>query len=180
MSAANHRLPGGPPAFLDLEGEAVARLRAEDLGELGGDEQAIRRKRDGPFLVVEEPIEHGIARQAGDSQPPRAMAEGEPRRHAAKWLRADHAGKMPHITENPRGARLDEAERHVLPLATSHSKHHDVVDAVAHRARDDGDARGQRQAEGGEEGLPGLALEIAQRHAKRWTRELRQAELFEQ
>ena len=94
------------------------------------------------------------------------MAEAQPRRHAAKGFGVHHTGQMPHVAERRAGARLDEAERHVLPLGLLPLHTDEVVDGLAHRARHHRDARGQRKPERREGSLPGFAFEVAQSHAK--------------
>jgi len=61
-----------------------------------------------------------------------------------------------------RASRLDEAVIRRDPALKSH----DVVDSIAHRARNKPECRGQRQTERRKHGLPRFALDVSQRHSK--------------
>ena len=107
------------------------------------------------------------------------MPEAQARGHAAKRLGQHDAGQMLDIGKRGGGAGLLQRNRDVLPLGDVPLEDEQIIDAIAHRARDDGNAGGEREAERGEDRLPGPALEIAQRHAEGRADEAVQADAFE-
>ena len=85
----------------------------------------------GVALVIQQAVQVGARRHAGDGEFALAVAVAQARRHAADRFGADHAGQVLEVVEAAAGAGFGEEDGHVLACCAVPLEGEQVVDAVA-------------------------------------------------